>query len=303
MRLGELREWYIENTSSLSPLRRHVIRFWLWYWQKYHSSFGNIRNIRDRVKDGEMKIKKQVFLMVLLLAGIFGMALLFRVLLPYEQCFSGDGVIKFGGVDAYFYQRIIDNTVHNFPQLMSFDPYLLYPGGSTLTNIYFPVWLLSGFIWIIGLGSPSQHLIDTVSAYAPAIFTALPIFPIFVIGRALFNKRAGIIAAALFAVLPGEFLGRTVIGMNDTVGIEILLTATFMAFVILVIKTAEDRGSALTLKGTALKKKRYIRPVIYGTLAGLFLGLYLVSWMGALLFVFILAIYFIIRIIKTYLQG
>ena len=44
------------------------------------------------------------------------------------------------------------------------------------------------------------------------------------------------------------------------------------------------------------------RPVIYSLLAGIFLAIYLLSWQGALLFVFIIATYFIIQFIIDHLK-
>ena len=60
----------------------------------------------------------------LLLAFFLGVALYFRIALPYDQVFAGEW-IKFTGVDAYWHMRIVDNLVHNFPHLNSFDPYML----------------------------------------------------------------------------------------------------------------------------------------------------------------------------------
>src|SRR4030042_2526824 len=97
----------------------------------------------------------------ILLALFFGVALYIRVGLPYDQVFVGDW-IKFTGVDAYFFMRIVDNLVHNFPHLNSFDPYMLYPeGGGTGSHTFF-VYFLAGITWLVGLGSPTQHTVDLV---------------------------------------------------------------------------------------------------------------------------------------------
>ena len=71
----------------------------------------------------------------IILALFFGIALFLRVYLPYNQVFSGEW-IKFTSVDAYYQMRLVDNLVHNFPQLTNFDPYLLYPFGVTIDNIH-----------------------------------------------------------------------------------------------------------------------------------------------------------------------
>ncbi|MCJ7655075.1 MAG: oligosaccharyl transferase, archaeosortase A system-associated, partial [Dehalococcoidia bacterium] len=148
-----------------------------------------------------------------LIAGIivalfFGVALYLRIALPYDQVFVGDW-IKFTGVDAYHFMRIVDNLVHNFPHLNSFDTYGLYPGGWDITMPSFFVYFLAGITWLVGLGSPTQHTVDVVGVYLPAVLGALTVIPVYFIGKALFSRWAGVIAAGLIAIFPGEFLGRS----------------------------------------------------------------------------------------------
>jgi oligosaccharyl transferase (archaeosortase A-associated) len=239
-------------------------------------------------------------IVAILIAVIFGISLLFRIVLPHGQVFN-DGWIKFTSIDAYFYQRIVDNTAVNFPHIMNFDPYFIYPGGKILTDIFFPEWLIAGFIWLFGMGSPAQHTINVVSVFFPAIFAALTVIPVYFIGKTLFNRWVGVIAAALMAVLPGEYLGRTILGLNDTPAIETLLTTAFLCFAILAVKTARERE--LTFDHILRRDwSKCLRPLIYSVLAGLFLGLYLLSWQGALLFVFIFALYLVIQFVIDHLR-
>lgn len=236
-----------------------------------------------------------------LLASFFAVALYLRIALPYDQVFTGDWV-KFTGVDAYWHMRIVDNLVHNFPHLNSFDPYLLYPGGGA-TSHQFPFfdYLLAGVIWFIGLGSPTEHTMDVVAAYFPAILGALTVIPVYFIGKTLFDRWAGIIAAALIAVLPGEFLGRSILGFTDHHVAEVLFTTTAMLFLILGVKTAKREQLTLAHLKHPLRAS-LARPLLYCILAGIFLGIYLISWMGALMFVLIITAYFLIQFTIDHLQ-
>ncbi|MCJ7744449.1 MAG: oligosaccharyl transferase, archaeosortase A system-associated, partial [Dehalococcoidales bacterium] len=188
-----------------------------------------------------------------------------------------------------------------FPHFTTFDPYLLYPGGVGLGNIHLFNWLLAGVIWLAGLGSPTPHTIDVVGAYFPAVLGALTVLPVFFIGRALFGRLAGLTAAALLAIMPGEFLGRSILGFTDQHVAEVFLTATAMLFVILAIKWAKQKELSFThiRKGNwALARK----PIIYSLLAGIFLGLYVLTWIGALLFVFIICAYIVIQFVIDHLK-
>lgn len=240
-------------------------------------------------------------LVIGILLGIFFLSSFsLRVFLPFDQIF-GDGWIKFSSIDAYFHMRLVDNIAHNFPAIMNFDPYFLYPGGETIGNIYFADWLTAGFAWLIGLGSPSQNTIDVAAVYFPAILAALTVIPVFFIGRALFNRWAGIFAALLVAILPGEYLGRTILGFNDTPAVEVFFSTTALAFFILAIKKARQRN--LTFSHIIQRDwGTFTRPVVYSALAGIFAGFYLISWVGALLFIFVITLYLIIQFIIDHLK-
>ncbi|MFH1925335.1 MAG: oligosaccharyl transferase, archaeosortase A system-associated [Chloroflexota bacterium] len=236
----------------------------------------------------------------LCLVLLFGASLFIRVYLPYDHVFSGEW-IKFTSVDAYFHMRLVDNLVHNFPNLIDFDPYLLYPFGMNLDNIHFFDWFLAGIIWVIGLGSPTQHTIDVISVYFPAVLGALTVIPVFFIGKELFGRWAGVISAGLIVILPGEYLGRSILGFTDHHVAETLLTALTMMFLIMAVKRAHESG--LTVQHLWNRDWKVIRkPVIYSLLTGLSLGVYLVTWVGGLLFVFIILLYLSIQFTIDHLK-
>jgi len=235
-----------------------------------------------------------------LLALFFAVSLYLRVYLPYDSVFSGEW-IKFTSVDAYSHMRLVDSLVYNFPHLIAFDPYFLYPGGTDVGNIHFFDWLLASIIWVIGLGSPTQHTIDVVAAYFPAVLGALTVIPVFLIGKELFGRWAGIISAGLIAILPGEFLGRSILGFADHHVAEVLFTTVTMLFLILAIKSARQRQ--LTFRHLkCLDWATGTKPVIYSLLTGISLGLYLLTWIGGLLFAFIISVYFITQFIIDHLK-
>ena len=236
----------------------------------------------------------------IILAILFGIALYLRIYLPYDQVFSGEW-IKFTGVDAYYHMHLVDNLVHNFPHLTGFNPYGLYPGGAGVGSTWFFDWLLASIIWVIGLGSPTQHTVDVVGVYFPAVLGALTVIPVYFIGKELFNRWAGVISAGLIAILPGEFLGRSILGFTDQHVAEVLFTTVTILFLILAIKAARQRQ----LTFSHLKRRDWAtsaKPITYSLLAGISLGIYLHTWLGALLFVFIIFIYFIIQFIIDHLK-
>lgn len=235
------------------------------------------------------------------LAVFFGAALFIRVVLPYDKVFVGDW-IKFTGVDAYFFMRIVDNLVHNFPHLNAFDPYLLYPSGWSISAQTFWPYFISIVTWLFGFGSPSQHTVDMVGVYFPAVLGALTTIPVYFIGKTLFNRWAGVMAAGLIAIFPGEFLGRSILGFTDYHVAEVMFTTVTMLFLILAVKTGRDRQ--LTLGNLWHGQWATVtKPFIYSILAGVFLGIYFLTWAGALLFVFIIFSYLVIQFIIDHLKS
>ena len=239
-------------------------------------------------------------LITALIVGLFfAVALFLRVYLPYDQVFTKVG-IKFTSNDTYFFMHLVDNLIHNFPSHTYVDTYLIYPGAGGV-SINFFVWLIAVPAWIIGLGSPSQHIIDVVSVFLPAVLGALTVIPVYFIGRELFGRWAGVLSAALIAILPGEFLGRSILGFTDNHVAETLFTAVTMMFLILAVKTASQRQ--LTFHHIKNRDWSVIKkPLVYSLLAAIFLGIYIFTWLGALLFVFIAFIFFVIQFIIDHLK-
>lgn len=236
----------------------------------------------------------------IILALIFSFSLFLRIFFPYDQVFGGE-LIKFTGVDAYYQMRLVDNIVHNFPGFSTFDPYFAYPSGIPIDNFPFFNWLLAGIIWLIGLGSPTAHTIDVVGVYFPAVLGALTVFPVYVIGNKVFGRRSGILAAGLIAVMPGEFLGRSILGFTDHHIAEVLFTTTAIMFLVMAIKVSVERG--LTFGHLRQRDRAVItRPLFYSLLSGVFLGMYLLAWIGGLFFVFIFAAFFVVQFFVDHLR-
>ena len=243
---------------------------------------------------------KTTILIGCLIFLFIALSLVFRIVLPYEYIFSGDW-IKYTSNDAYYFMRLVDTLVHSFPHFTDFDPYFIYPGGTAVSSLNFYTWFMAGIIWLIGLGSPSQHTVDTVAVFIPSVMAALAAIPVFFIGKALFNRWAGIIAAGLFVILPGEFMGRTILGANDMPAPEVLFSTTALAFLIIAILTARQRQMTFNHIKT-LDRKIIFKPLLLSLLGGIFMGCYLITWQGALLFVFIITLFFVIQFISNHFR-
>jgi len=233
--------------------------------------------------------------------ALCGIALYIRVYLPYDSVFS-DGVVWFKGSDPWYHMRLVDNLVQHFPHRIYFDAYTYYPHGDVIGYPPFYDWLIAGVARLIGLGHPSVHTVETVGAFTPAILGALTVIPVYFIGKKLFNRWAGIMAAILVTILPSEFLSRSLLGFTDHHVAEVLFSTVIILFLIMAVKRAREKEmsfSHLMNRDWEVIKK----PLIYILLAGIFLGIYLLAWLGGLMLVLIIFAYLGIQFIVDHLRG
>ncbi|UCH51620.1 MAG: oligosaccharyl transferase, archaeosortase A system-associated [Chloroflexota bacterium] len=235
------------------------------------------------------------------LAILFVLALCLRFGFVIDKVFVDD-YVKFAGTDAYYHMRLVENMSHNFPERITFDPYTYYPHGAQTPWPPLFDWLIIGIAWIFSLGALSQHALETVGAWLPAILGAATVIPVYFIGKALLNHWVGLLSAALIAIHPGGFLTRSLLGFCDHHAAETLFSTLTMLFLILGLKSAKDRG--LTFDKLRWQNLPSIgKPVLYYLLSGLLLGAYLLTWSGGLLLILVLFTYFIAQSIIDHLRG
>jgi len=233
--------------------------------------------------------------------ALFGVGLYLRVYFPYDQVFS-DGSVWFKGADPWYHMRLVENLVQHFPQRIYFDAYSYYPHGAVVPWPPFYDWLIAGAALIAGLGHPSLHTVQTVGAFTPAVLGALTVIPVYFIGKELFNRWVGVISAAILVVLPTEFLSRSLLGFTDHHVAETLFSAVTLLFLIMALKRAREREisfSHLISKDWAVLKK----PLIYALLAGIFLGIFFLTWLGAIMLLFITFVFLVIQFVVDHLRG
>lgn len=242
------------------------------------------------------KIKAVHLADIALLLAIAAVSLYIRIALPYGAVFTPD-IIKFTGIDAYYHMRLVDNIAYNFPTLTPFDPYAIFPGGAaTGSSPDLFAYFVAAMARLFSPGGFSQQGVDTIAAYVPPVLGTLVIIPLYFIGKAVFNRWAGLLAAAVFVVLPGA-VGRSLLGFTDQHVAEVLISALLMMFLVFSLKsgTAELTGR----EGW----KPLMRPLIYAACAGACLGVYFLTWAGALIFVLLLFIFFLVQFTLDHMRG
>ena len=202
----------------------------------------------------------------LTLAAIVAIAGALRMLLPWPSVFA-ENYVSFLETDAWYHMRLVDALVANFPWRLWQDPYLVHPGGEPVNAGPVFDWIIAAVALVLGGGSPSERLVDVVGACTPPVIGALTVLPVFVLGRELWSARAGLWAAFMVAVMPGQLLERSLLGFTDHHCLETLLSTTTMMCVVIALKRDATSARRWALAG------------------GVSLGAYLLTWGGGVLFV------------------
>ncbi len=194
-------------------------------------------------------------------------------MLPWDTVFTPNGVL-FQGVDAYYYLHIADIVSQNNMALPMFDSYFDFPIGfsySGLASSFNAYGYFTALIpWVFTLGHVTKQSIDSSAAVHPAILGILSLIPLFVITYLLTkNKWIASGAILLGSVMPGEYMGRAMLGSCDTHCLEIFLFSYLMMF---------------TVMSLTSDKMRFI----YAFISGLLTTAYFVIWQGAIVYVILL---------------
>src|SRR5262245_3229916 len=212
-----------------------------------------------------------------MLAGILLIAAGLRVWAPWDDVFPSTSLragpstshragaserVNFLENDAWYHVRLAESQVRNFPHRVTVDPYAA-PDGQYVAVAPLLDAVIAATAFVTQGRSASEPYIERIAALVPAIAGVLAVAAIWALATIAFDRRAGLIAALLAAVLPGHFLDRTLVGFVDHHALEVLLSF-----------------AALTC-------------IVYGSVigAGVCLGLYLLAWASGSYFVFILAVW------------
>ncbi len=245
---------------------------------------------RRRFSFASIKARKNLWISVTLIATFF-LVLFFN---SYFNIVSNANINPQGtdlttkyylsGPDPYYNMRLVQQTsaTGKFPYYYTNDPLLNYPLG--VTGGRAPLLVMSAISFsklLLPFMSPTDAL-GFAMQFVPALFGALLVFPVYYIGKMLFGRKEGIIAALLIAIIPIEISSGhgSAFALFDHDSLNLLLYVLTFAFFIKSIKET-DR----------------IRSILYGVLAGVPLAALSMVWTEAEFLYAVLAVYIVVQLI------
>jgi len=188
------------------------------------------------------------------------------------------------GPDPYYNMRLVETTVQTgrFPYFSFNDPLLSYPLGKSGGR---PPLLVMSAIGFSNLLTPFMSEADAIGyamQFIPALFGALLVFPTYFIGKILFGKKAGLIAALLIALIPihlGSGHGSAYALFDHDSFNLLLFFLTFLFFL------------------KSIKEKNTVSRILYALLAGIPLAALSMVWVEAQFLYTIITVYVVIQLI------
>jgi dolichyl-diphosphooligosaccharide--protein glycosyltransferase len=235
------------------------------------------------------------------LAGLLGFMLWVRML-SYGK-FVRDGRVYFSGNDPWYHFRETMYVVENWPSVMPFDPWTGFPTGTSVGQFgtLFDQLIATAAL-IVGLGDPSAQTVAKTVLVAPAVFGTLVAIPTYYVGKRLGDSRfAGLVGAAVLALLPGLFLQRGLVGTADHNIAEPLFQATAVLAMMVAVSVAERERPVY--EQVAGREWRSLRgPLMWSALAGVATALYLWVWPPGVVLVGIFGVFFVVKLAANFVR-
>ncbi|MEM4496488.1 MAG: oligosaccharyl transferase, archaeosortase A system-associated [Archaeoglobaceae archaeon] len=210
-----------------------------------------------------LKNSKETLITSLLLAICVVISLKLRILNPWESVFTYTTLLSEN--DPWYYYRLIENCIHNFPSRIWFDPMTQYPYG-TYTH-FGPFLVYLGAILGILFNATYGEALRNVLVFIPAIGGILTIFATFFLARKAFGNRVAIISAFIIAIIPGQFLHRSMLSFNDHHVWEVFWMVLTLAFFLCLANESWNR-----------------RGILLAILGGVSFGMYILTWAAGFTF-------------------
>ncbi|MFA5861224.1 MAG: glycosyltransferase family 39 protein [Candidatus Thermoplasmatota archaeon] len=188
---------------------------------------------------------RRAWIVALSLLVLFAAALFLRAYWNMDAAVQDGHFVLSSGSDPYYEKRAIDAIQDKDFRTLIQDPLLNYPYGAVNPNPPLYQWsvaIAGHFIAPLFSAHPEMGLSQEQYAtwwateWAPAVFGALTIFPMYFIGKALFDRRIGLLTA-LFWTISTEAIDVT--GLGDSRHYAAALFFTTLAF-LFYIKTVEN---------------------------------------------------------------
>ncbi|MBS3781465.1 MAG: carboxypeptidase regulatory-like domain-containing protein, partial [Candidatus Thermoplasmatota archaeon] len=265
---------------------------------------GSLTAGKKKPSSGPSWLEKHWDTTVVLL-GIFIIAMMVRAYFAYETATEfGLPYLLGGGADSHYNARII-NYIAEYNEHLFTDPLRAYPlEGKVNTRPPLYQWsiVLGGYLLLPFVGNLDKA-INHSFILSSAFWGALTVFPIYLIGKRTFGKKAGIAGAFLLAISAAHLERGVLTNTNHDAFSMFLIVTTFFFFMRSLEEiTAGRKWVSDWMKLDEIKKglSRYLgsnkKSMLYAAMTGITTGAIALTWKGYSYAVVIILVYFLIQL-------
>jgi len=259
-------------------------------------SVKNIVKEKHKKEQKRTKLNKKAIIAISLV-GIFCLVLFFNSYFNYTSgtAFNEEGTtigtrFFLSGPDPYYNMRLCQQTLETgqYPFVTEGDPLLNYPvshGTSARPPLFNMITV--GLTKVFENFMPTLDALGWLMLFLPALYGALLVFPIYGIGKELFNKKVGLISALFIAIIPIHLGGGhgSAFSLYDHDSFLLLLFAITFYLFIKALKSSDKRG------------------LFYASLAGISAAAIQLTWAAGQVVLLIIFIYALVQFLFDVLQS
>lgn len=231
------------------------------------------------------------------------MAFMFTTRYLSADNFRSEDGFYLAAIDSYYHWRSTMYTVENWPNTMPYEVWTAWSDGRYVGQFGTAFdQLIATIALIVGLGNPSETLVHEVVLVMIPLLAALVAIPVYLIGKRLGGKFAGVASVALLALFPGSFFSRSAVGQHQHHVAEVLFMGIAILAFMAALRVAEQEKPVWEL--VLDRDVAALKPtIVYSVLAGFALSVYMWMWPSGMLLIGILGIFFIFYLSIEYLSG
>jgi dolichyl-phosphooligosaccharide-protein glycotransferase len=158
--------------------------------------------------------------------------------------------IAFSSPDIWYNFRQIELMIHNFPGYAWFDPMTAYPTGKSIDWGPLLPFLSSSLPLITGMTERSEMMY--ISSWVTPIFGALMVPLTYFIGKLLWDKKTGVVAAVLISVTSGIYFVTSSFGYVDHHALETFFGALFCLLYLLTLLFCNENSPSVKNQRTLI---------------------------------------------------
>ncbi|MFA5311946.1 MAG: STT3 domain-containing protein [Methanomassiliicoccales archaeon] len=220
-----------------------------------------------------------------------------------------NGFLVSGGSDSYYHLRVINHVVDNGQHLV-YDFSLNYPFG--MRNARPPLYDWSVAVSGLTLNALGMSVDDAVGyslVFSTAIWGALTVIPVYMMTNSIFGRKAGLLAAFLFSLMPGN-IERTIFSNADHDAMVLFFVVFSFYFFMRALQSIRGtkwvtdwkKGGSIASGLRSYFKQNQVA-TLYAALAGVCVAAVSMIWTGYTYILIIILVYYILQLFIDRFKG